>query len=223
MSGSTLPPGSPGLVPPPPPSPTPRLPTPATTVDDIKPTKPIMGDLVKLSKDEWVPWTGGKPNYDWTGLDLAEALSENTSPNQLCEDYAAASQKCYNYCPTGLTVVFKKNDVLQVFAKNFWDHLLDTWMDTIPYLCDPEYSNCMTDVTHGHSRFTVASTKKLNKDQVMLFNKYDRTNDKAARTFLLASLETNLRNRVEEKLEDCDSFAVTGLTFISQVNSVYLY
>ena len=178
-----------------------------------------MGDLVKLSKDEWVPWTGGKPNYDWTGLDLAEALSENTSPNQLCGDYAAAAQKGYNYRRTGLTVVFKKNDDLQVFAKNVWNHLLDTGMDTIAYLRDPEYSNCMTDVIHGHSRFTVASTKKLSKDQAMLFDKHDRTNDKAARTFLLASLETNLRNRVEEKLEDCDSFVVTWLTFIKSIQS----
>ena len=91
-----------------------------------------MGDLVKLSKDEWVPWTGGKPNYDWTGLDLAEALSENTSSNQLRGDYAAAAQKGYNYRRTGLTVVFKKNDDLQVFSKNVWNHLLDTgMMDTI--------------------------------------------------------------------------------------------
>jgi len=178
-----------------------------------------MGDLVKLSKDEWVPWTGGKPNYDWTSLDFSEALRENTSPNQLRGEYAAAAQKGYNYRRTGLTTVFKKNDELQVFVKNVWNHLLDTGMDTIAYLRDPEYSDRMTDVVHGHSRFTVASTKKLSKDQAPLLDKYDRTNDKAARTFLLASLETNLRNRVEEKLEDSDSFAVTWLTFIKSIQS----
>lgn len=73
------------VVPQPPPPPTPRPPTPGTTtVDDgNKPVKPIMGNLVKLSKDEWVPWTGGKPNFNWTGLDTVEALGEHTSPNQL--------------------------------------------------------------------------------------------------------------------------------------------
>ena len=39
------------------------------------------------------------------------------------------------------------------------------------------------------------------------------------RAFLLASLETNLRNRVEENLEDCDSFVVRWLTFIKSIQS----
>ena len=91
-------------------------------------------------------------------------MSENTSSNQLCGEYAAAAQKGYNYRRTGLTTVFKKNNDLQVFVKNVWNHLLDTGMDTIAYHRDPEYTTCMTYVIHGHSRFTVASTKKLSKD-----------------------------------------------------------
>jgi hypothetical protein len=76
------------------------------------------------------PWMGRKPNYNWTGLDLSESLCENTSPNQLCGEYAAAAQKGYNYCHTGgLTAVFKKNDDHQVFAKNVWNHMLDTGME----------------------------------------------------------------------------------------------
>jgi hypothetical protein len=209
------------VVPQPPPPPTPRPPTPGTTtVDDgNKPVKPIMGNLVKLSKDEWVPWTGGKPNFNWTGLDTVEALGEHTSPNQLRGEYAAAAQKGYNFRRTGLATVFKKNDELSVFSKSVWNHLLDTGMDTIAYLQDPEYNDRMTDVIHGHSRFTVGSTKLLSKVQMVLYDKYDRTNDKAACSFLLSSLETTLRNRVEEKLEDSDSFTVTWLTFIKCIQS----
>ena len=37
---------------------------------DWKPTKPIMGGLLKVGKDEHIPWTGGKPMKGWTGLEL---------------------------------------------------------------------------------------------------------------------------------------------------------
>jgi hypothetical protein len=38
----------------------------------------------------------------------------------------------------------------------------------------------------------------LIEGQVPNYDKYDRTNDKAARTFLLASLQTDLSNKVAE-------------------------
>ena len=52
----------------------------ATTV--VRPDKPIMGNIVTLSKDDWSAWTGGKPASGWMCLD-ATASDELTSPNQL--------------------------------------------------------------------------------------------------------------------------------------------
>jgi hypothetical protein len=42
--------------------------TTGATQQDVKPPKPIMGDIVRLSKDEYAAWTGGAPNSIWTGL-----------------------------------------------------------------------------------------------------------------------------------------------------------
>ena len=54
-------PTTPRAPPPPPPPPVARDPVvvtdPVSTVS--KPDKPIMGDVVLLSKDDWSAWTGG--------------------------------------------------------------------------------------------------------------------------------------------------------------------
>ena len=74
---------------------------------DDKPDVPIMGELTKLSKDEWAAWTGGMPKADWTGLDTSAAL-EFTTPNQLRPQYASSAQKGYNFRKSGLEEKFEK-------------------------------------------------------------------------------------------------------------------
>ena len=66
-------PATPDPPPPPPRAPPPPPPPacdPAVSADPVsavsKPDKPIMGDLVPLSKDYWSAWTGGKPLADWS-------------------------------------------------------------------------------------------------------------------------------------------------------------
>lgn len=86
---------------------TPDDPVMTTTEDPVaeeikKPDKPIMGNVIRLSKDDWSAWTGGKPISDWSGL-APSASDELTSPNQLRPDYASASQKAYNYRCTGMS------------------------------------------------------------------------------------------------------------------------
>jgi hypothetical protein len=44
---------------------------PGPTNPPLIPTKPIMGDVVQLTRDEYAAWTGGKPNSTWTGLDAS--------------------------------------------------------------------------------------------------------------------------------------------------------
>ena len=60
-----------------------------------------MGGIVRLSKDNWAAWTGGKPITNWSGLDPT-AETEHISPNQLRPVFAGAAQKGYNYRKTGL-------------------------------------------------------------------------------------------------------------------------
>ena len=92
-------------------------------------------------------------------------------------------------------------------------------MDSITYLCDPTDGTKMTTFDKAHARYTVQSVKVLAEGQVALYNKYDRTNDMAARTYLLASLAVDLSNKVAEKLDEADSFPVVWLQFLKSIQS----
>ena len=48
----------------------------------IQPKRPIMGDLIQITRDEWGVLTGGKPSPSWTGRDEKDPPSF-TCPNQL--------------------------------------------------------------------------------------------------------------------------------------------
>ncbi|KAI2489014.1 hypothetical protein MHU86_25584 [Fragilaria crotonensis] len=127
----------------------------------------------------------GKPNHTWTGLDGSIALLEHTSPNQLRPVYVSAAQKGYNFRRTGHKISFKPSDDLISFQNVVWDHLKDTGMDSIAYLRDPTGDAKMTNVIKAHARYTVQSAKLLAEAQVQRYDKYDRTNDMAARTYCL--------------------------------------
>ena len=184
-----------------------------------KPLAPIIGGITLVTKDEWSAWTGGKPNSTWTGLDASVALLEHTSPNQLHPVYVSSAQKGYNFRRTGFKIPFKPADDLISFQNTVWEHLKDTGMDSIAYLKDPTDATKMTNVVKSHARFTVQSAKLLAEAQTPLYDRYDRTNDMAARTYLLASLSTDLSNKVSEKLDDADSFPVVWLQFLKSIQS----
>ncbi|KAI2493005.1 hypothetical protein MHU86_21536 [Fragilaria crotonensis] len=125
----------------------------------------------------------------------------------------------YNFRRTGHKISFKPSDDLISFQNVVWDHLKDTGMDSIAYLRDPTDDAKMTNVIKAHARYTVQSAKLLAEAQVQRYDKYDRTNDMAARTYLLASLSTELSNKVTEKLDDSDSFPVVWLQFLKSIQS----
>ena len=93
-------------------------------------------------------------------------------------------------------------------------------MDSIAYLKDPTDDTKMTIVIKAHARYIVQSAKLLAETQALLYDKYDRTNDMAARTYSLASLLTELSiNKVTEKLDDADSFPLVWLQFLKSIQS----
>jgi hypothetical protein len=53
---------------------TPLLATPSSYVQPLTPT---MGGLLQSTYGEFEPWTGGRPLYDWTGLDSTWVISPN--------------------------------------------------------------------------------------------------------------------------------------------------
>jgi hypothetical protein len=42
---------------------------PATPSSYVQPLMPTMGGLLQSTYGEFEPWMGGRPLYDWTGLD----------------------------------------------------------------------------------------------------------------------------------------------------------
>ncbi|KAI2509046.1 hypothetical protein MHU86_5422 [Fragilaria crotonensis] len=97
--------------------------------------------------------------------------------------------KGYNFRRTGMTTLFTQASSLVDFQNAVWDHLVDCGMDTIAYLPDPESSSVMTNVVRSHSRYTVATAKTLSSQQILRYDKYDKSNDLAATKFLLSSLD----------------------------------
>jgi hypothetical protein len=204
-----------------------EFPTPPMTVpvelpassSSNKPPVPLIGGITLVTKDEWSAWTVRKPNHTWTGLDSSIALLEHTSPNQLRPVYVSAAQKGYNSRRTGHKISFKPSDDLFSFQNVVWEHLKDTGMDSIAYLRDPTDDTKMTNVVKAHARYTVQSAKLLAEVQAQHYDKYDWTNNMAAKTYLFASLSTELSNKVTEKVDDSDSFPVVWLQFLKSIQS----
>ena len=154
----------------------------------------------------------------WTGLDPS-AADELTSPNQLRPAFASASQKAYNYRRTGMTVSFTPTSSLVDFQNAIWEHLTDCGMDTIAYLPDPENDTLMTNVVKSHSRYTIQTAKALSAKQLESYDKYDKTNDRAAIKYVLSSLTPDLMSKIKETTEDADSFHVIWLQLIKTIQS----
>jgi len=188
---------------------------------DNKPDKPIMGNLVSLSKDDWSAWTGGKPSYGWSGLDRS-AAEDLLSPNQLRPVHASASQKGYNFRRAGITTQFTPASSLVDFQNAIWDHFTDCGMDSIAYLTDPEDSIAMTNIIKSHSRYTIQTARNLSALQMLRYDKYDKNNDRAAVRYLLSSLTPALMSKIKEKTEDTDSFHIVWLQLIKTIQSTLI-
>ena len=187
----------------------------------VKPPKPTMGGVADLGDGTWSAWTGGKPKTDWSGLDPS-AETENTSPHQLRPASASASQKGYTYrCYGGKSnrQQFKPGSDLVAFQLSVWAHLKSTGMDSIAYLPDPEDNSKMSNVVQAHSRYTVQSAQLLVQDQLVKYDKNDKENNIAAKTYLLDSLVDTLSSKINEKLEEADPFPIVWLQFLKSIQS----
>ena len=181
---------------------------------------------MQISSNEFSAWTGGKPKVDWSGLDDA-ALKEYESPNQLRPASVYSQQKAYNTRKLGRLEKFEEGGDLAAFQNTVLKHLQDTGMDAISYLPNPQDPTTMINIIENHSRFTVKTAIDASALLFAEFDKYDSTNDKAAREFLLDSLESKLSTTVDEKTKEMKTltFAVLWVQFIEciQVQSVRIY
>ena len=182
----------------------------------VKPTMPTMGDLSEITPTEWSAWTGGKPNYDWSGLEDANAAF--TSPNQLRPQYPTSAQKSFNYRKTGLTVKFVETDDLTFLQDAVLMHLEDTGMDTIAYQPDPVDSRKMLNVTTDHARFTIESARANAARITPHYDSYDKLNDNAAKQYLLDSLNKEFCIDLKKRCLDTDTFAVVWILLVKKIH-----
>jgi hypothetical protein len=186
-----------------------------------KPTKPVIGGLYEHCTDNWTAWTG-EPNHTWDGLDPS-AREKYKNPNQLRYQDPSYESKGFNRRVIPLDTKFEKGDDLRTFKLDITKHLVKHGMDTITYLNDPENSANMTSsVIEDHARFTADTAREKSEFCVMLFDKYDDSNNEAAVEYLLGSLGPLLLQSVRDDLETADPFTVVWLLIIKNIQSTLI-
>ena len=157
---------------------------------------PKMG-VVEMSQDGTVSiFVGGKPLYDWSGLD--PECDPATSPSNY-RGAASKSSKDYHYRIKGLDKkIGPKNDFREV-CRNVFEHLETHGLDTITYLPDPNEA-VMESVVEKPNIFLwdyVCIQVPVYKN---LWDKFDVQNDEAASKFLLGSLNEELLRKVRDAM-----------------------
>ena len=193
----------------------------ATTATTLKDkygfNPPIMGGVSEYVKSIYIPFTGGIPNFYWTGLQT-EATAPS-SPNQIRPIYASESQKAYKYKKEGCTIKFKEGDSLQDFQKRINKYLQDHGMDTIGYLPDVG-GTTMLNIVDSHARFTEEYVHTQAERYKLKYDEYDKANSVAAREALLRSVDEPIAQELERLLEENDGFMVAWITLVREIQTM---
>ena len=165
----------------------------AATSPDFKPTKPTMGELVKVGPKEWCAWTGGIPTHDWTGL--KSTPTEPETNQQMRPINPASALKGDAAREKGLTPKFGKSSSVPNFIHEVNLHLVRHGMDTISYIEDPDNTTNVVCVVSEYSRLDpVDACQKAATLKATNYDHYDRQNSVSAVRFLLNCLEKELRD-----------------------------
>ena len=182
--------------------------------DKWRPDKPTMGDVLRIGKDDYMPLTGGKPNRDWTGLDVTKSRISALQYRPV----GSSSIKGYTSRTRGLRTKFNKDGELESFVTDVMDHMKQTGLDTITYLPDPEDNNNMTSVVEHHGRFTLEYTKSAAAKVITKWDNYDKENDADAVLFLLNSLNNTFKKGIQQIITETDTFTVIRITTMRKCN-----
>ena len=179
-----------------------------------------MGGIIQTTEKDFIPWTGGRPLVDWSGLDPTSRMTPK-SPNQQRPVSSSAAQKGHIYRQTGITTKkLSRADLdLPHFETRVWRHLCDTGLDTIAYVPNPIGSTEMINVIQEHDRFSVDSVIKLVANQVKKYDDYDIQSDDEATEFLKASLDYDLEKELRDVERPDDVFPVTFMRLIHLIRS----
>ena len=176
-----------------------------------------MGGLERVGPTDWVPWVGGKPNMPWTGLQNPPTSVE---PQQFRPQSVGSSSKAKHYRTNGLEKKFSRKDDLLTFQRQVMKHLEDYGMDTITYLEDPQSSNEMVSVISDHAKFSRSTAKADESTRIGLYDRYDQSNMKDAKEFLMDSLDPSLEKLMYERVPPNGTFIEHWMELMHMVRPV---
>ena len=198
---------------------TPKRKTRTTHVISDEDDSPIMG-VTKMSKSGIIGnFVGGKPLYDWSGLD--PEFIPATTPNKYRGD-SHKSAKDYYYRVKGLEKKIGPKDDLRETCRNVFDHLETFGLDTISYLPDPAQHSVMESVAEKPNLFSKAYALTQLPKYMNLWDSFDIQNDECATKFLLASFNEELLRKVRDALASTKkpTFILTWMTFVEKVRVI---
>ena len=163
---------------------------------------------------------GGKPKYEYTGLDPEDEVDE--IPLRFRSILPIKNQKTSSIRTTGLSSKFKRGGDLRNFSIEVKDHLRKHGLDTSSWLPDPSGAD-LANILDKHDLFAddlyetgcelSRELKKSAFDQVL------RTCDYEAASFLYDSLDSELKEDLRDQIEADDPFAVVWLQLVRLVIS----
>ena len=164
----------------------------STTKPATAPVNPNMGICKEtyLGSGTWIIRVGGKPLYNWSGLD-PNVDTSNVTPLRYRSVDPTYDNKGHKVRTTGLELKFKKGHKLQDFITEVWEHLTEHGLDTVSYLVDPHLNTTVTNVVQHHSKFghDMEVAEAAATDFKDLYDEHDQDNDRCATKFLLNSID----------------------------------
>ena len=166
---------------------------------------------------KWNARIGGKPDKDWTGLDLDQTYK--STPFHYRKAEMTSDIKGYCVRSTGLLDQFKSSSDVLRFQGRVWKHLTAHGLETISYLRDPTNEDAVLDVVNSYPLYmgNMKKSQELIKLFRNKFDSFDMSNDSAAKTFLLDSLDDKLATSLERRVRADDGFVVAWLKLIQLV------
>ena len=180
---------------------------------------PTMG-VIKMTRDGTSGvFVGGKPLYDWSGLD--PNIIPTTTPNQFRGE-SHKEQKSFYYRVKGLDTKIGAKDDLRETCRNVFDHLVTHGLDTISYLPDPANPTVMQSVAEKPNMFSKTYVTTKLPVYTALWDSFDRENDECATKFFLASLNDEMLRKVRDALATTTkpTFILTWMTFVEKIRVI---
>jgi hypothetical protein len=176
---------------------------------------PIMGGVVINSEGKPVPYVGGTPNYLWVKLLKANL---HLGPFHFRQADISSDYKGFKLRTTPLDLKFDRvKGNLRHFCRLVYSHFVLHGLDTIAYVRDPSIPDRMTNVVTDHARFTLESVTAKVKEVIAKYDAFDLTNDLAARTFIIESLEPTFASSIREQVKPDDTFPVVWMRIIRAI------